>query len=140
MTLFYIILGLHIVAVIVKLGVLFYIPFLKDVASVQSFLVTYKKIDRAADYSLWVTGAGMVLATSIELLFQMWLLVSMALYTLIFWIIKLVIIRRMNSIIESKKVYARDEISTLRTENYCVIVVSLALFGAIGFMMSNKPF
>jgi hypothetical protein len=97
-------------------------------------------IDRIANYTLWGTGAGMVLASSIELLFQMWLLVSMALYTLIFWIIKLVIMRRLNAIIESNKVYARDEIKTLRTENYCVIIVSVALFGCIGFLMANKPF
>jgi hypothetical protein len=140
MSWFSILLGIHLLAVLVKLGVLFYIPALKNVAQIQAFLGKYKVIDRYANYSLWGTGIGMVLATSIELLFQMWLLVSMLLYTLIFYIIKRVIMGRMEAIIASNKIYARDEIRTLRVENYCVIVVSLGLFLAIGGLMMTKPF
>jgi hypothetical protein len=140
MTLFYIILGLHLCAVIVKLGVLFYIPTLKNVEQVENFIGPYKKIDRVANYTLWGTGAGMVLATSWELLLQMWLLVSMLIYTLIFVIIKKVVLSRMESIVGSNKVFAREEMSKLRFENFCVIVTAVGLFGVIGYLMANKPF
>jgi len=138
-TWFYIILGFHLLAVIVKLGVLFYIPALKDVAQVSRFLGTYKKVDRFANYTLWATGFGMVAATSIELLFQLWLLSSMLIYTLIFYIIKRVIMGRMQKIVESNKVFDREGLRTLRVENYCVIVVSVGLFLAIGGLMMTKP-
>lgn len=140
MTLFYVILGFHLCAVLVKLGVLFYIPRLKTVENVEKFLVWYKKIDRTADYTLWITAAGMVLSTSWQLLLQMWLLVSMLIYMLIFIIIKKVILSRLNSIVQSNKVFAREEIAKLRFENYCVIITAVALFGAIGFLMAKKPF
>ncbi|PWK13343.1 hypothetical protein [Tumebacillus permanentifrigoris] len=140
MILFYVILGLHLCAVVVKLGVLFYIPRLKSVENVQNFIGWYKKVDRAANYTLWGTGAGMVLATSWKMLFQMWLLVSMLIYTLIFVIIKKVVLSRMESIVETNKVYAHEEMSKLRFENFCVIVTALGLFGAIGYLMANKPF
>jgi uncharacterized membrane protein SirB2 len=140
MTLFYVILAFHLLAVVIKLGVLFYIPTLKNVAAIEKFLATYKKIDRYADISLWISGAGLVLSTSIYLLTEMWLLVSMLLYTLIFYIIKRVILRRMESIIATNKVHAREEIRQLRFENVCVIITALGLFGAIGALMVNKPF
>jgi hypothetical protein len=139
-TLFYIILVFHLIAVLIKLGVLFYIPTLKDVTQIKSFLGVYKKIDRWADIVLWASGAGMVLATSWRLLMQMWLLVSMLIYVLIFYIIKRVVLRRMEKIVASNKVFARDEIKTLRFENYCVIIASVILFGAIGTLMMTKPF
>jgi hypothetical protein len=139
-TLFYIILVFHLIAVLIKLGVLFYIPTLKDVTQIKSFLGVYKKVDRWADIVLWASGAGMVLATSWRLLLQMWLLVSMLIYVLIFYIIKRVVLRRMEKIVASNKVFARDEIKTLRFENYCVIIASVILFGAIGTLMMTKPF
>lgn len=139
MFLFYLILGFHLAAVFVKLAVLFYIPRLKDVESIRKFLGTYKKIDRFADYFLWATGIGMILVTSIEMLLQVWLLVSMFLYMLIFMIVKRVIVRRMEKILASNKLYARDEIKTLRFENWCVIVSAIILLGAIGTMMMTKP-
>ncbi|MCX7570504.1 hypothetical protein OS242_11075 [Tumebacillus sp. DT12] len=139
MTWFYIILGFHLLAVVVKLGVLFYIPALKDVEHVKGFLGTYKKIDRIANYTLWATGFGMVAVTSIQLLFQLWLLASMLIYTLIFYIIKRVIMGRMQKIVESNKVFDREGLKTLRVENYCVIVVSVGLFLAIGGLMMTKP-
>ncbi|MGB8956671.1 MAG: hypothetical protein WCC10_14945 [Tumebacillaceae bacterium] len=140
MSSFALILALHLIAVVIKIGVLFYIPFLKNVEMIRKFLGLYKKIDRYADWSLWLTGASMFLVTSWEYLLQMWMLVSMLLYTLIFYVIKRVIVGRMNKIIESNKVFARDEIKTLKVENYCVIVVSIGLLGAIGALMVNKPF
>ncbi|HEU4965234.1 MAG TPA: hypothetical protein VFV52_15505 [Bacilli bacterium] len=139
MTLFYTILVLHLIAVFTKLAVLFYIPRLKDVEAIRNFLGTYKKIDRYADTFLWATGIGMVLATSIQLLLQVWLLVSMFLYLLIFVIVKRVVVRRMEQILASNKVYAREEIKRLRFENYCVIVAAVLLLGAIGSLMMTKP-
>ncbi|ASS74362.1 hypothetical protein CIG75_04770 [Tumebacillus algifaecis] len=140
MTWFYVILGFHLLAVVIKLGVLFYIPALKNVAQIQSFHSKYKMIDRYANYSLWASGFGMVLVTSIQMLFQMWLLVSMLLYTLIFYIIKRVVMGRMEKIIATNKVHAHEEIRTLKVENYCVIIVSIGLFLAIGGLMMTKPF
>ena len=138
--LFSIMLGLHLLAVVIKFGVLFYIPFLKNVEMIRKFLDLYKKVDSYSNWALWLTGAGMVLATSIEYLLQMWLLVSMLLYTLVFYVIKRVLVRRMEKILETNKVFAREEIKTLRVENYCVIVVATGLFGAIGALMVYKPF
>ena len=139
-TWFALILGLHLIAVAIKIGVLFYIPFLKNVEMIRKFLDLYQKVDRYADWTLWLTGASMFLVTSWKYLLQMWMLVSMLLYTLIFYIIKRVIVGRMNKIIESNKVFARDEIKTLKVENYCVIVVSIGLLGVIGALMVTKPF
>jgi hypothetical protein len=138
-TLFYILLVFHLAAVVVKLGVLFYIPRLKDVTQVKRFFATYKKVDFWANILLWATGLGLVLSTSLKMLTQLWLLSSMLIYMLIFYIIKRVIFRRMQSIIDSNKIYARDEIRTLRVENWCVIVVSVGLFLAIGGLMMTKP-
>ncbi|MBL0386054.1 hypothetical protein JJB07_05250 [Tumebacillus sp. ITR2] len=140
MTLFYIILVFHLLAVLVKLGVLFYIPTLKTVEQVQKFLSPYKKIDRAADITLWVSAVAMIWAAGWQILLQMWLLVSMLIYALIFLIVKKVILGRMNSIVATNKVFARDEMSKLRFENACVIITAVALFGAIGYLMANKPF
>jgi hypothetical protein len=136
---FYLLLSLHGLAVLVKLGLLIYIPFLKDVAHVQSFLARYRKIDRAADLSLWATGAGMLFATSWTLFLQTWLLLSIFLYILVFLLIKKVLLKRLQAIAESKKIYARDEFRTLRTENLCVSLVIVALLASIGTMMVTKP-
>ncbi|KEO84568.1 hypothetical protein [Tumebacillus flagellatus] len=140
MTLFTIILVFHLLAVVVKLGVLFYIPRLKTVEQVQSFLAPYKKIDRAADITLWVSAVAMILTAGWQILLQLWLLVSMLIYALIFIIVKKVILGRMNSIVETNKVFAREEMSKLRFENACVIITAVGLFGAIGYLMANKPF
>lgn len=134
------VLWLHMAGVFVKLGLLFYIPFLKDnVEKLKSFVVRYKQIDRYASWSLWITGFGFFFVTSWEFLMEFWLQVSMLLYVLIFYIIKRVILGRMRKIIDSNKVFAREEFKTLRTENYCVIVVSIGLFVAIGALMVVKP-
>ncbi|GIM45079.1 hypothetical protein DNHGIG_06280 [Collibacillus ludicampi] len=136
---FYVMLALHGIAVLVKLGLLLYIPFLKNVTQVQSFLEKYRKIDRAADLFLWGTGAGMLFVTSWSLLLQTWLWLSILLYVLVFLLIKKVLIRRLQEIAASKKIYARDEIKTLRTENLCVGLVIVALLASIGTLMVTKP-
>lgn len=78
-TAFYLMLAFHLLAVSFKLGLLFFIPRLKNVAQVQAFLFKYKKMDAAANWTLWLTGGAMLL-TNVRLLFQMWLLFHAALY------------------------------------------------------------
>lgn len=138
--LFYPVLSMHLVTVFYKLAVLFRIPKLADVPQIKDFLTRFKKKERLTDYVLWATGAGLFLVTSIKLLLSMWMLVSMLLYTLIFLLIKFVIIRRLELIVKTKKVKAPDEIRTLRFENTCVSVLIVALLGGIGYLMMTKPF
>lgn len=138
--LFYLILSFHLFAVTVKLGLLFLIPRLQNVTQVQSFLFKYKKWDSAANWLLWLTGAAMVFTTSLEYLLQMWLLVSMLLYMLVFWIVKKVVMRGLQQVATSKKVHAHEELKKLRFENLCVIVTVFGLLAAIGTIMMTKPF
>ncbi|MFC4769574.1 DUF2269 family protein [Effusibacillus consociatus] len=136
---FYLILGLHLLAVAFKLGLLFLIPRLKNVEQVQSFLGRYKKMDSAANWCLWLTGGAMVFTTSLEYLLQMWLLVSMLIYMIIFWVVKRVVVRGMEEIAASKKIHAHEELRKLRIENLCVGVVVFILLMSIGTLMMTKP-
>ncbi|WP_018133161.1 hypothetical protein [Effusibacillus pohliae] len=136
---FYLVLALHLAAVACKLGLLFMIPRLKNVAQVQSFLAKYKKFDSAANWTLWLTGGAMLL-TNIRLLFQMWLLVSMLIYMAVFWIIKRVALRGMEEVAASKKIHAHEELRKLRIENLCATVVVFILLMSIGTLMMTKPF
>jgi hypothetical protein len=138
--LFYPVLGAHILTVCYKLAILFRVPKLENVSQIKEFLTKFKKKERMTDYVLWATGAGLFLVTSIKLLLNLWMLVSMLLYTLIFLMIKYVIIRRLELIVKSKKIYAPDEIKTLRFENTCVAVVIVGILGGIGYLMMTKPF
>lgn len=138
--LFYLILGFHLFAVTIKLGMLFLIPRLRSVSQVQSFLGRYKKSDSVANWLLWITGGAMVLTTSLEYLLQMWLLVSMFLYMVVFWIVKRVVMRGLQQVADSNKVHAHEELKKLRFENLCVIVTVFGLLAAIGTIMVAKPF
>lgn len=138
--LFYLFLTIHLLAVTIKLGLLFLIPRLKNVAEVQNFLAKYKKMDSAANWSLWITGAAMVLSTSVQLLLQMWLLVSMLIYMVIFWIIKRVVLRGLQQVAASGKVHAHEEMKKLRFENLCVGITVFVLLMGIGTLMMTKPF
>jgi hypothetical protein len=136
---FLIILAVHVATVAVKLAVLFYIPRLKDVAQIQQFLGKYKKMDRWTDYSLWVTGILLFATTSWRLLLQRWLLLSMLIYSLVFVLIKVVLIRRLEWISSSRKIYAKAEIGKLQFENWCVGIVIVFLMLSIGALMMTKP-
>jgi hypothetical protein len=138
--LFYPVLGMHLVTVFYKLAILFRIPKLENVPQIKEFLSRFKKRERITDYVLWASGASLFLVTSIKLLLSMWMLVSMLLYTLIFLLIKFVIIRRLELIVKTKKVSAPDEIKTLRFENTCVTFLIVAILGGIGYLMMSKPF
>lgn len=137
---FYLILGFHLFAVTIKLGLLFLIPRLQDVAQVQAFLGKYTKWDSIANWLLWLTGGAMVLTTSLEYLLQLWLLVSMLLYMIVFWIVKRVVLRSLQQVAASKKVHAHEEMKRLRFENLCVTFTVFGLLAAIGTLMMTKPF
>lgn len=137
--LFYLTLTLHLLAVFAKLGLLFVIPGLKNVAQVQTFLGKYKKFDAAANWTLWVTG-GLLVVANFRLLFQMWLLVSMLIYMVVFWVIKRVALQGMQEIAASNKIHAHEELRKLRFSNWCAIVVVFVLLMSIGTLMMTKPF
>ncbi|MCI0183247.1 MAG: DUF2269 family protein [Acidibacillus sp.] len=137
--LFYSILSVHLLAVLAKISVFFTIPRLKDVESVQSFFRRYQVTDRIANYTMWITGALLLVVTSWKLLLQMWLLVSMLLYILVFLLIRGIVFRRLRIIADSQKLYARDELKLLRVESYCVMGAALGLLGGIGYLMVHKP-
>ncbi|MDI3328622.1 MAG: DUF2269 family protein [Alicyclobacillaceae bacterium] len=140
MTAFYILLAFHLGAVAVKLAVLFYVPRLKDVRQIRAFLGTYRRLDWITDWVLWLTGAGFFFVTSWEYLLQLWLLVSMLIYLLIFIMIKKVVIGGMQRIAQTKKLHAYEEVSRLRFENLCTGVAVAGLLGMIAYLMITKPF
>lgn len=140
MTAFYIILAFHLAAVAVKLGVLLYVPRLKEVGQVRAFLSTYRRLDWITDWVLWLTGAGFFLVTSWRYLLQLWLLVSMLIYMIIFILIKVVVVGGMKKVAATKKLHAYEEVSRLRFENVCTIVSVVGLLGIIAYLMVTKPF
>ncbi|BCJ86787.1 hypothetical protein [Effusibacillus dendaii] len=137
---FYIILAIHLSAVAFKLALLFRIPRLKNKSAVQAFLVTYKKWDAYANWSLWITGAAMVFTTSLKMLLQPWLQISILIYVLIFWLIKIFVVKSMEEVAASKKVSAIEEMRLLRFQNLCVGITVFVLLMSIGTMMMTKPF
>lgn len=138
--LFYFVLVVHLLAVVFKLALLFYIPRLRDTEHVRKFLSFYQSYDSLSNYFLWGSGALLILVTSPKYLLQPWLLLSMVLYLGIFIIIKKVLLGGMQRIATSQKPFAHQEIQKLRFENLCVIITSLSILGAIGFLMVTKPF
>lgn len=136
---FILILIVHLTAVAAKLTLFPFIPRLRDVKSVRAFYKWYRPLDRAANWTLWLTGILLVAVTSWKLLLQMWLLVSILLYIVVFLAIRMILVRRLKLIADSQKVLAHDELKLFRTETACVVVLVLGLLGAIGYMMVNKP-
>lgn len=133
------ILTVHLLAVLAKLSLFPFIPRLRDVARVRTFYERYRRVDRIANWTMWITGALLLTVTSWSLLLQPWLLISMLLYILVFVAIRYVLVRRLALIAKSQKVLALDELKLFRTESACVIVLALALLGAIGYLMVHKP-
>ncbi|MBX6394578.1 MAG: DUF2269 family protein [Alicyclobacillaceae bacterium] len=137
---FHVLLAFHLGAVAVKLAVLFYVPRLKDVQQIRAFLSTYQRLDRITDWVLWLTGAGFFFVTSWRYLLQLWLLVSMLIYLLIFMMIKKVVIGGMKRVAATKKLHAYEEVSKLRFENVCTAIATAGLLGIIAYLMVTKPF
>lgn len=140
MSLFSFVLIIHLAAVTGKLFPLFRIPRLKDVEQTKEFLKSYKKIDIMADILLWATGLAFFFVTTFEYLLQPWLITSMLIYVLIFYMMKKILLRGMNQVVESGKLYAEKELKTLRTQNICIAIFIVASLAAIGYLMVNKPF
>lgn len=137
---FYLVLTVHLLAVAGKLVPLFVIPRLKNVEQTQKLFQTYKKTDLLADVVLWITGLGFFFVSSFEYLLQPWLIISMLIYVVIFYITKKILVRGMGSVVESGKLYAEKELKILRTQSYCLAIFILASLAAIGYLMVNKPF
>ncbi|MCY0875217.1 MAG: DUF2269 family protein [Firmicutes bacterium] len=133
------ILIVHLLAVTAKLVLFPFVPRLRDVKSVRAFYTWYRPLDRISNWVLWITGFLLVAVTSWRLLLQMWLLLSILLYIVVFLAIRMVLVRRLKLIADSQKVLAHDELKLFRVETACVVVVVLGLLGAIGYMMVNKP-
>jgi Zn-dependent protease with chaperone function len=137
---FYTILVLHLLAVSAKLIVLLKIPRLKNAEQTKQFLQSYRKWDITADVMIWITGLSFFFVTTFAYLMQTWLLVSMFLYMLIFFVMKKVLIRGLNKVVDSGKVHAETELKTLRVQNVCIAVFMLASLAGIGYLMATKPF
>lgn len=129
----------HVTAVLAKLSIFVMIPRLQDVQQVRDTLVRYKPFERIADWILWLTGAGLLYFASWQMLKQAWMFISIALYLLVFIAIRFALTREMEKISQSKKLYARDELKRLRTNNWCVATTAVGLLGVIAYLMVNKP-
>jgi hypothetical protein len=130
---------IHVSAVLAKLGVFFVIPRLDSVEQVRRFVQRYRPVEKTADWILWLTGAGLVAFTSWRILLQTWMLVSIGLYLIVFLAVRFALTRELENIAESKKLYARDELKRLRTNNWCVGILSVVLLGIIAYLMMTQP-
>jgi quinol-cytochrome oxidoreductase complex cytochrome b subunit len=130
---------IHVSAVLAKLGVFFVIPWLDSVEQVRRFVERYRPVEKAADWILWLTGAGLIAFTSWRILLQTWMLVSIGLYLVVFLAVRFALTRELENIAESKKLYARDELKRLRTNNWCVGILSVVLLGIIAYLMMTQP-
>ncbi len=137
---FYLVLTIHLLAVAGKLIPLFVIPRLRNVEQTQRLFQTYKKTDVFADIVLWITGLGFFFVSSFEYVLQPWLIISMLIYVVIFYITKKILVRGMNSVVESGKLYAEKELKILRTQSYCLAIFIVVSLATIGYLMVNKPF
>ncbi|MDQ0189970.1 DUF2269 family protein [Alicyclobacillus cycloheptanicus] len=129
----------HVVAVIAKLSVFFVIPRLANVEAVQGFLARYRPFERTADWILWITGAGLLYFASWQMLRQTWMIVSLALYLLVFVMIRYALMKELEKIANSKKLLAAEELRRLRVNNWCVGIISVVLLGVIASLMMTKP-
>jgi hypothetical protein len=130
---------IHVSAVLAKLGVFFVIPRLNSVEQVRRFVQRYRPVEKTADWILWLTGAGLVAFTRWRILLQTWMLVSIGLYLIVFLAVRFALTRELENIAESKKLYARDELKRLRTNNWCVGILSVVLLGIIAYLMMTQP-
>lgn len=131
---------LHLLAVIGKLAILFVIPRLKSAEQAQRTLNSYKKMDIWLETLLWSTGLGFFFVSSFAYLMQLWMIVSMLLYVLAFYIVKRILLRGLQNVVDSGKVFAEKELRTLRVQNGCVAIFILCSLAGIGYLMVVKPF
>ncbi|GMA49599.1 hypothetical protein GCM10025857_09560 [Alicyclobacillus contaminans] len=129
----------HIGAVLTKLSVFFVVPRLDSVERVRSFIRRFRPVERTSDALLWITGAGLIAFTSWRMLLQPWMLASIALYIVVFLAVRFALTKELEQIAASKKLYARDELKKLRTNNWCVGILAVVLLGIIAYLMMTKP-
>jgi hypothetical protein len=129
----------HVGAVLAKLSVFFVVPRLDSVERVKAFIQRFRPVERTADWILWITGAGLLACTSWRMLMQTWMLVSIGLYVIVFLTVRFALTKELENIANSKKLYARDELKKLRTNNWCVGILSVVLLGIIAYLMMTKP-
>jgi uncharacterized membrane protein len=133
------ILIVHCTAVFSKLAVFFAIPRLKSVAAVEGFVRRYRPLERSANWILWITGGLLVYFSSLKMLEQTWMIVSLLLYLLVFVAIRYGLFRELEKISTSKKVLASSELKRLRTSNWCIGLLAIALLIVIAYLMSAQP-
>jgi hypothetical protein len=129
---------IHILAVICKLGIFVLVPRVDSVAAAEGLIARYKPYERTFDWVLWITGAALLLFARV-LLSKPWMLVSIALYTLVFILIRVAVWGSLTKVAASKKRFAREEISKLKTNNWCVALVVVGLLAVIAYLMMAKP-
>lgn len=130
---------IHVVAVFAKLGMFFVVPRLRTVEQVRYFLQKYRPYERVVDIVLWITGLLLCYFAKWQMMRQTWMIVSLILYLLVFVLIRVVLTRELVNISESKKLLATTELAKLRTSNWCVAVIAVALLGIISYLMTTRP-
>lgn len=130
---------IHVLAVLAKLRIFFAIPRLKSVEAVKIFQHHYRKFERIADGILWVTGISLLAFAKWKMLQQTWMLVSIALYIIVFLAIRFALTRELEKISHSNKILASEELKRLRTNNWCVGVLAVVFLGVIAYLMMTKP-
>lgn len=133
-----IIIIIHILAVLCKLAIFVLVPRVDSVVSAQTLMARYRPFERSFDWVLWITGA-LLLVFARVLLTQPWMLISIVLYTLVFILIRTAVWGALKKVAGSNKVYARDEIKRMRTNNWCVALVVVGLLAVIAYLMMTKP-
>lgn len=129
----------HVSAVLAKMSVFFVVPKLQNVEQVRDFLRRYRPFERAANWVLWLTGLSLLWLFNFRMLRQTWMIVSLALYLLVFVTIRYGLMRELHKISASKKLMAGDELRRVRVNNWCVGIISVVLLGVIASLMMSKP-
>ncbi len=129
---------IHILAVISKLAIFVLVPRVDSVASAQALMARYRPFERGFDWVLWITGA-LLLVFARVLLTKPWMLISIVLYTLVFVLIRTAVWGSLRKVADSNKIYAREEIKRMRTNNWCVALVTIGLLAVIAYLMMTKP-
>ncbi|MDP9727602.1 DUF2269 family protein [Alicyclobacillus tolerans] len=133
------VLVVHLIAVCSKLTIFFAIPRLRSVAGVTRFIQRYRPFETTANILLWITGGLLVLFSSLKMLEQAWMIISLLLYLLVFVAIRYGLFRELQKISDSRKILAEAELKRLRVSNWCIGILAVALLAIIAYLMSVQP-
>ena len=129
----------HVGAVLAKLSVFFVVPRLTVWnASKRSSSGSDRWKERPTGFC-GSPEPGLLACTSWRMLMQTWMLVSIGLYIIVFLAVRFALTKELENIANSKKLYAREELKKLRTNNWCVGILSVVLLGIIAYLMMTKP-